>query len=95
MSAGTTSKENLAACNDQAPGTTNPAIIKQGFADGNAGICPAELAFATLAKQLALAGGYALLDLADGSYIVTKFNLTRHCPDLQSVARFARQVGAR
>ena len=74
---------------------TNPAIIKQAFADGNAGVCPAELAFATLAKQLALAGGYALLDLADGSYIVTKFNLTRHCVDLQAVAWFARQVGAR
>lgn len=92
MSAGTTSKENLAACNDQAPGTTNPTIIKQRFADGNAGICPAEKARATLAAQLAIAGGYALLELADGSFIVTRFDLTRHCVDLQSAAKFGREL---
>ncbi|MDP1647415.1 MAG: hypothetical protein Q8M01_04340 [Rubrivivax sp.] len=48
---------------------------------------------ATLAAQLALAGGFVLLDLADGSYLVTRWNASRHCVDLQAVANFARQVG--
>ena len=50
---------------------------------------------ATLAAQLALAGGFALLQLADGSWLVSRWNCTRHLADLNGVAQFARQVGAR
>ena len=93
MTAGATNKENLAACNDQAPGTTNIQIVGQVLSTGNSS--PVEKTRANLAAQLALAGGFVLLDLADGSFVVTRWNLTRHCVDLQAVARFARQVGAR
>ena len=72
---------------------TNTQIVGQVLSTGNSS--PVEKTRANLAAQLALAGGYALLDLADGSFVVTRWNLTRHCVDLQSVARFARQVGAR
>ena len=53
----------------------------------------AEKMHATLAAQLALAGGYALLQLADGSYLITRWNLTKHCPDLQAVSQFVRRIG--
>lgn len=49
---------------------------------------------ATLAAKLALAGGYVLLQLADGSFLISRWNLTKHCPDLQAVSVFCRQVGA-
>lgn len=55
----------------------------------------AEKARATLAAQLALAGGHVLLELADGSFMVTRWGQTRHCPDLHAVAQFARQLGVR
>ena len=48
---------------------------------------------AGLAAKLALAGGYCLLRLEDGSFLISRWNLTKHCPDLQAVATFARQVG--
>ena len=50
---------------------------------------------ATLQAKLALAGGYALHELADGSFLVTKWGLARPLPDLYAVSRFATQVGAR
>lgn len=50
--------------------------------------------FADLRAKLALAGGHSLLELADGSFVVTKWNLCRPLPDLRAVAAFARQVGA-
>lgn len=49
---------------------------------------------ATLRAKLALAGGYVLLDLADGSYLITRWNLTRPCKDLREVQAVAMQVGA-
>ena len=49
---------------------------------------------ATLAAKLALAGGFVLLELADRTFLVTRWNSSRHCADLAAVAAFARQVGA-
>lgn len=48
---------------------------------------------ASLAAQLALAGGYALHTLTDGSYLVCSHRYTKHCPDLQAVAAFVKQIG--
>ena len=55
---------------------------------------PAAKVRANLAAQLALAGGWVLLDLADGSFLVSRWDRSRHCADLRAVAQFARQVGA-
>ena len=78
---GTPNRKGLAA--------TNAAIIDQAF---DADVSPAEKTRATLAAELALAGGYVLLQLADESWLVTRWNASWHCPDLQTVARFVRQV---
>jgi len=50
--------------------------------------------FARLAALLALHGGHALMQLDDGTLMVTRWNLSRHFADLQAVAQFARQLGA-
>ena len=49
--------------------------------------------FATLQALLALAGGFTLLELADGSYLVTRWNCCRPLADLRAVAAFVRLVG--
>ena len=48
---------------------------------------------ATLAALLALKG-YSLHELADGSYLASRWNHTRPLRDLHAVLGFARQVGA-
>ncbi|MDE2398413.1 MAG: hypothetical protein KGL43_00480 [Burkholderiales bacterium] len=47
----------------------------------------------TLAAELALRG-FTLLELADKSFLVTKWNLARPCASLADVRAFARTVGA-
>jgi hypothetical protein len=49
---------------------------------------------AALAYKLAVAGGFTLLELSDRTFLVSRWNLSRHCADLQAVSAFARQVGA-
>ena len=49
--------------------------------------------FATLRAELAILGGFTLLELADGSYLVTKWNCCRPLADLRAVAAFVRQAG--
>jgi hypothetical protein len=49
--------------------------------------------FATLQAQLALRG-FALTELADRSYIVSRWSLVRPLPDLRAVRDFAVQAGA-
>lgn len=49
--------------------------------------------FATLQAHLALRG-HALHDLRGGGFVVTRWNLNRHLPDLATVRAFAEQVGA-
>jgi len=48
---------------------------------------------ANLQAQCALAG-FSLHELADGSFIVSKWNLVKPLPDLQAVRTFLRQFGA-
>jgi len=48
---------------------------------------------ATLAAMLAIKG-YSLHLLADGSFLASKWNCTKHLPSLYAVQGFARQVGA-
>lgn len=48
---------------------------------------------ATLSAKLALAGGYVLLELADGTFLVSRWNYCKPLPDLHAVAAFARQIG--
>lgn len=50
--------------------------------------------FARLAALLALHGGHSLVRLDDGTLMVTRWNLAKYCADLQTVAQFARQLGA-
>lgn len=49
-------------------------------------------AFEGLRAQLALAGGHALHELSDGSYLVTRWNLSRPLADLAAAERFLAQV---
>lgn len=50
--------------------------------------------FERLRAQLALAGGFELYALADGTFLVTRWDRSRPLHDLQAVEAFARQVGA-
>lgn len=50
---------------------------------------------ANLRAGLALAGGHALHELADSTFLVTWRQLSRALPDLNAVAAFARQLGVR
>ena len=47
----------------------------------------------TTRAALALAGGYALHELADGTFLVTRWDRARPWPDLRAVAEFVRLVG--
>lgn len=49
---------------------------------------------ATLLAKFALLG-HAVHRLADGSFLVTRWGLTRHCPDAASLAAFLATVGGR
>lgn len=39
--------------------------------------------------------GYAVHQLSCGGFLVARWNLTKHCPDLRSLVAFARQIGVR
>jgi hypothetical protein len=49
---------------------------------------------ANLRAAFALAGGYVVHELADGSFLVCWRNLTKPCPDLAAVRAFGHLVGA-
>ena len=48
--------------------------------------------FCTLAAKLALKG-FKVLDFRDGTFIVSKWNLTKPLADLRALAVFARRIG--
>ncbi len=51
--------------------------------------------FETLRAELALRGGHSLLELAGGEgYVVTRWDLARHCRDLSEVRAFLARVEA-
>jgi hypothetical protein len=56
---------------------------------------PMEKLETTLRAELALAGGYLLHTLADGSYLVSRWNMTRPCADLREVRAFLDRVRPR
>lgn len=39
--------------------------------------------------------GFAVNQLTDGGFLVCRWGLSKHCPDLRSLSAFAHQVGAR
>lgn len=47
---------------------------------------------ATFTAKLALAG-YSLLELSDKTFLVSRWDRSRHLADLQAVAAFLRQIG--
>lgn len=51
-----------------------------------------EKTLATLTASFALAG-FAVHRM-DAGFAVCRWNLSRHCPDLRTLAAFAKQVGA-
>ena len=50
-------------------------------------------AFATLQARAAIAG-FELVRMADGSFVVARWTMTRALVDVQAVERFLKQVGA-
>jgi hypothetical protein len=46
---------------------------------------------ATVTAQLAMAG-HEVHELANGGYIVSRWCLTRHCPDFAALVAYARQM---
>jgi hypothetical protein len=70
-----------AATGQNANENTNSAII-----DDNKGL-------SNLRARLALAG-FAVHHLSDDGFLVCRWNLSKLCPDLRTLAAFARQVGA-
>jgi hypothetical protein len=81
----TSDNAHLAVGEVEGQGTADTPIFEQLADDGKR--------FATLQALLALAGGFTLLELADGSYLVTRWNYCRPLADLRAVAAFVRQVG--
>jgi hypothetical protein len=49
-------------------------------------------AFSALAAKLAIAGGFAVYELSDGSYLVARHDRTLHCADLRAVHAFYQRV---
>ena len=48
--------------------------------------------FATLRSKLALRG-FSLHELAGDGYLIARWNLSRHAPDIRAVGAFLRQIG--
>lgn len=71
---------------EAAEGSTNTAIVAHDAEDG-------KTTLATIKAQLALRG-HAVHETADGGFLVTRWSLVKHCPDLRCLAAFARAVGA-
>ena len=81
----TSDNAHLAVGAVEGQGTTDFAIFDQRADDGKR--------FATLRAELAILGNFTLLELADGSYLVTRWNCCKPLADLRAVAAFVRQVG--
>ncbi|WP_448172285.1 hypothetical protein [Rhizobacter fulvus] len=79
--------------NDEAPSTANTRglEVQQTHLDSDS---PADKVkrLATLTAKLALSG-YALTQLADGPYLVSRWDRTRELPSLSEVDAFLVQIG--
>jgi hypothetical protein len=54
---------------------------------------PGEIQALTRLRAQCQSRGYSLHELADSTYLVSRWALTRHLQDLHQVARFVRQIG--
>ena len=81
----TSDNAHLAVGAVEGQGTTDDLIFDQRADDGKRS--------ATLRAELAILGNFTLLELADGSYLVTRWNCCKPLADLRAVAAFVRQVG--
>jgi hypothetical protein len=52
---------------------------------------PCQKRLATVAAQLVLAG-HSVHELDNGGFIVTRWCVTRHCPDFAALVIYARQM---
>jgi hypothetical protein len=57
-------------------------------------LTPEQKRFATLKAQAAL-HGIAVHQLADGGYLVCRWNMTKDVPDLDALSRFLHTMGVR
>ena len=81
--------EGCSARHDAAPETNE--IRQPDFAN----TCELEQGckrFNTLRASLAIKG-YSLHELSCDGYLIARWNLTRHAPDLRAVGAFLRQIG--
>lgn len=86
------------SANDDALAGDQPAQGTKGDAKAEQRDCAASddarrKRFEDLRARLALAVGYALHELADGTFLVTRWDRARPLPDLRAVAEFVRLVG--
>lgn len=54
----------------------------------------ARKALDTLKAEFAMKG-HTVYELADGGFLVSRWGLSRACPDLHALMQFARQLGVR
>lgn len=89
--------EGASPLKDEYPGDHAEALKGQETADtpNSSELSAERKCIANLRAGLALAGGHALHELADGTFLATWRHLSRSLADLNAVAAFARQVGAR
>lgn len=84
----------MTAATEEARGPVGAGTAAQGTED--AAHCAShgdDKEFATVAAEAALAR-CALHELADGTFLVTRWDRARPLPDLRAVAEFVRLVGA-
>lgn len=54
---------------------------------------PEQKRLANITAQMALAGHQ--VHRLESGFLVTRWGMSRHCPDLESIAGFARQIGVK
>jgi hypothetical protein len=71
-----------------------PSVRGKGFQENTNGFefTPEQKRLATIIAQMVMAG-HQVHRLEHG-FLVTRWGMSRHCPDLGSLAGFARQIGA-
>ena len=77
-----------AAHKSESPAATG---LNATFQKSHTEFTPVEKRLATLIAQMALAG-HSVHKLQDG-FLVTRWGMSRNCPDLASLVGFARQIG--
>ncbi len=78
----------IAAHKNESPAATGQFVEKT-----HSGIISDDKAFCNLRARFAIAG-FAVHRMADDGYLVCRWNLSKHCPDVRTLAAFAKQVGA-